>query len=165
MLVLALLVTAMVLYVFFVEPLWMVPLLERLTPNILYRVRATKPLVALSFDDGPNAEFTPQVLALLRQNGARATFFLIGERAERNPELVRRILAEGNEVGNHWCRDGTVLWQSEKGFVEGLERTERAIGVPLEGTKQEKDLTQRAQREERRGRGEGVEAQTAAKGA
>jgi len=145
------------LYVFFVEPLWMVPVLERLTPNILYRIGTTKPLVALSFDDGPNPQFTPQVLELLRQNDARATFFLIGERAEGNPELLRRILADGNEVGNHWCRDGTVLWQSEKGFIEGLERTERAI-------EEEKNLTQRMQREEHRD-GKGSEMQTTAKAA
>jgi len=122
------------LFVFFVEPLWMVPLLERMTPNILYRVRTEKPLVALSFDDGPNPEFTPQVLGLLEEYDARATFFLIGERAERNPELVRRILAEGNEVGNHWCRNGSVLLQPDKEFAEGLERTERAIGL-AEGRK------------------------------
>ena len=127
MLVVTLILTA--LYVFFVEPLWMVPLLERMTPNILYRARTKQLLVALSFDDGPNPEFTPQVLALLQQYDAKATFFLIGERAEGNPELVHRILAGGNEVGNHWWRDGTVLWQSERGFVEGLERTGKAIGL------------------------------------
>src|SRR5215468_2979173 len=123
MLVVTLILTT--LYVFFVEPLWVMPLLERMTPNILYRVRTKERLVALSFDDGPNPEFTPQVFALLHQYDAKATFFLIGERAEQHPELMRRILAEGHEVGNHWWRDGTVLGQSEKGFVEGLERTER----------------------------------------
>jgi len=126
-LILALPVATVVLYVFFVEPLWVVPLLEKMTPNILYRVKTKEPVVALSFDDGPNAEFTPQVLELLKENDAKATFFLIGERAERHPELVRRILAEGNEVGNHWCRDGSVLLQSDEKFLEGLERTERAI--------------------------------------
>ena len=64
-----------VLYVFLAEPLWMVPVLEKLTPNILYRVKMKERLVALTFDDGPNAEFTPQVLELLRQNDAHATFF------------------------------------------------------------------------------------------
>jgi hypothetical protein len=127
------LIVAVGLYVFFVEPLWVVPVLERMTPNILYRGKTNEPLVALSFDDGPNAEFTPQVLELLKQNNAKATFFLIGERAERNPELVRRILEEGNEPGNHWWRDGSVILQSEKGFVEGLERTERAIKVAERG--------------------------------
>jgi peptidoglycan/xylan/chitin deacetylase (PgdA/CDA1 family) len=57
--------------------------------------------VALTFDDGPRAEFTPAVLDLLRAAGARATFFLEGRRVERHPDLVRRMLAEGHELGNH----------------------------------------------------------------
>ncbi len=153
--ILALLVVTAGLYVFFVEPLWMVPALEKMTPNILYRVETKGRLVALSFDDGPNARFTPQVLDLLKQNDAKATFFLIGERAEQNPELVRRILAEGNEVGNHWWRDGGVLFQSEKEFVKGFERTESVIeSAALESKGGEKELTQRAQREEHREHGE-----------
>lgn len=79
-----------VLYVFLVEPLWVVPLLEQLTPQVTYRVRTNLPLVALSFDDGPHPVFTPQVLEILQRYGARATFFLIGDRAERHPEIVRK---------------------------------------------------------------------------
>src|SRR6516165_4531691 len=78
-------------YLFFAEPLWVLPWLERLTPNIVYRVRTDKPLVGLSFDDGPHPRFTPQVLEILGRYGAKATFFLIGERTLREPALVRRI--------------------------------------------------------------------------
>lgn len=116
------------LYVFLVEPLWVLPWLEWLTPGILYRVRTREALVALSFDDGPHAEFTPQVLEILERYGAKATFFLIGERAERHPELVERIRTAGHEIGNHYWRDGSVLGHSRKRFAEGLESTERAIG-------------------------------------
>lgn len=57
--------------------------------------------VALTFDDGPDPEVTPRVLDLLAAADARATFFLIGERARRHPELVRRIADEGHGIGNH----------------------------------------------------------------
>lgn len=57
--------------------------------------------VALTFDDGPHPEWTPRVLDALREKGARATFFVIGENARRHPELVRRIVEEGHEVGGH----------------------------------------------------------------
>ena len=57
--------------------------------------------VALTFDDGPDPQQTPGVLDLLARHGQRATFFLIGERAARHPDLVARIRAEGHEVGNH----------------------------------------------------------------
>ena len=57
--------------------------------------------IALTFDDGPHPVYTPQILDTLKEYGVHATFFLIGENAERNPELVRRILREGHEIGNH----------------------------------------------------------------
>jgi peptidoglycan/xylan/chitin deacetylase (PgdA/CDA1 family) len=55
----------------------------------------------LSFDDGPHPQYTPRVLDLLAANGARASFFLVGERAKQYPELVRRMVAEGHLIGNH----------------------------------------------------------------
>ncbi len=57
--------------------------------------------VALTFDDGPDPEVTPRILALLERYDARATFFCIGERAARHPELVRAIAARGHAIGNH----------------------------------------------------------------
>lgn len=58
-------------------------------------------LVALTFDDGPDGVFTPQVLDVLKRHGVRATFFLVGKRAAARPDLVRRMVAEGHEIGNH----------------------------------------------------------------
>jgi peptidoglycan-N-acetylglucosamine deacetylase len=57
--------------------------------------------VALTFDDGPNPVFTPRVLNILAQFGARATFFIIGRQAEQYPEIIRDIANAGHEVGNH----------------------------------------------------------------
>jgi peptidoglycan/xylan/chitin deacetylase (PgdA/CDA1 family) len=57
--------------------------------------------VALTFDDGPHPEGTPQVLEVLAQYQAKATFFLVGEQVSRRPELARRILAEGHTVALH----------------------------------------------------------------
>ncbi len=61
----------------------------------------SKDLVALTFDDGPNPEFTPKVLALLKKYNSKATFFLVGKNAEKHPELVQDILRQGHSVGNH----------------------------------------------------------------
>jgi peptidoglycan-N-acetylglucosamine deacetylase len=57
--------------------------------------------IALTFDDGPDPELTPRILERLAQHGARATFFCVGERVRRHPELARRILASGHALGNH----------------------------------------------------------------
>lgn len=57
--------------------------------------------VYLTFDDGPDPEHTVRILDLLALHGAKGTFFLIGRFAERSPEIVRRMLAEGHAIGNH----------------------------------------------------------------
>ncbi|MEO9891959.1 polysaccharide deacetylase family protein [Aurantibacter sp.] len=57
--------------------------------------------VSLTFDDGPNAEFTPKILELLEQYNAKATFFLIGKFAENHPNIVQDILKSGHSIGNH----------------------------------------------------------------
>jgi peptidoglycan-N-acetylglucosamine deacetylase len=59
--------------------------------------------VALTFDDGPDRRHTPAILEELRRLNAVATFFLVGHRAAAEPELVRRIVAEGHAVGSHSC--------------------------------------------------------------
>ncbi len=57
--------------------------------------------IALTFDDGPRKGTTDRLLDGLRERGASATFFLVGEEADMNPELVQRMKAEGHQVGNH----------------------------------------------------------------
>lgn len=64
-------------------------------------VDTTDPVVALTYDDGPDPEHTPGVLDALAGRGTRATFFVLADRAEAHPELLRRIAAEGHDVGLH----------------------------------------------------------------
>lgn len=58
-------------------------------------------IISLTFDDGPNKEFTPKVLHLLKKYNAKATFFLIGNQIEENQELVKEIIEQGHTIGNH----------------------------------------------------------------
>jgi peptidoglycan/xylan/chitin deacetylase (PgdA/CDA1 family) len=57
--------------------------------------------VALTFDDGPDKIYTPKILDVLKEKGARATFYLVGSQIVRHPDIVRRIYAEGHDIGNH----------------------------------------------------------------
>jgi cellulose synthase/poly-beta-1,6-N-acetylglucosamine synthase-like glycosyltransferase/peptidoglycan/xylan/chitin deacetylase (PgdA/CDA1 family) len=57
--------------------------------------------VALTFDDGPDPKWTPRILDILKANNVKAAFFLVGANAEEYPSLVRRIVDEGHEIGNH----------------------------------------------------------------
>ena len=120
--------------VFWIQPLVALRLFERITPNVIYRVRTDLPLVALSFDDGPHPTFTPEVLDILERHDAKATFFLIGERALHHRELVARIKAAGHEVGNHYYKNCPTFGHSDAEFLRYLQQTERAIG-PMEEPK------------------------------
>jgi cellulose synthase/poly-beta-1,6-N-acetylglucosamine synthase-like glycosyltransferase/peptidoglycan/xylan/chitin deacetylase (PgdA/CDA1 family) len=57
--------------------------------------------VAVTFDDGPDPRWTPQILDVLRKHRARATFFMVGSRVAERPDLARRVLREGHEIGSH----------------------------------------------------------------
>ena len=91
--------------------------------------------LALTFDDGPNASWTPRLLDLLDRYNARATFFLLGSRAAAQPDLVRRIAAAGHAVGNHsWSHPN--LSRTRAGRVrEELARTgdalQQILGAPV----------------------------------
>lgn len=70
-------------------------------PPVFWRVSTTSQTVALTFDDGPHPVCTPIILDCLRDAGAQATFFVIGQEAQRYPDLTRRIVAEGHALGCH----------------------------------------------------------------
>ncbi len=58
-------------------------------------------LMALTYDDGPNTAWTPQLMEVLEKHGVKATFFTIGKYAEQQPELLREVAAAGHAIGNH----------------------------------------------------------------
>ena len=83
--------------------------------------------VALTFDDGPNPKWTPRLLDVLGEQDVKATFFMLGRRAEAEPELVRRVAAEGHLIGNHsWSHPNLARsWTSR--VREELTRTSETL--------------------------------------
>jgi peptidoglycan/xylan/chitin deacetylase (PgdA/CDA1 family) len=91
-----------------------------------------RPQIALTFDDGPNPDWTPQLLDVLARQEIRATFFLIGQYAAAQPELVRRTHAAGHLIGNHtWSHPNlahpNLAHTSAKQTREELSRTSQQI--------------------------------------
>ncbi len=72
-----------------------------LCPTLYHQGEGTAHEVALSFDDGPDPDWTPKILDILKKANVKAAFFITGRQAEKYPDLVLRILKEGHEVGNH----------------------------------------------------------------
>ena len=65
------------------------------------RIDPDKPMIALTFDDGPSSIYTPAILDILKKHNSSATFFVLGTEAEQHPEILQRMVSEGNEIGNH----------------------------------------------------------------
>jgi peptidoglycan/xylan/chitin deacetylase (PgdA/CDA1 family) len=84
-------------------------------------------IVALTFDDGPVPVYTDSVLAVLRQEDVRATFFVTGNAVARNPDLARRILREGHELGNHSYSHQRMVLMSPSTVREEVEVTDSLI--------------------------------------
>lgn len=90
--------------------------------------------VALTFDDGPDPQWTPAMLDLLRGYGVKATFCLIGENVKAHPELVRRIVAEGHTLCNHtWAHEIDLGEQSPDVIRDNLQRTNDEIRRAMPG--------------------------------
>ena len=84
-------------------------------------------VAALTFDDGPHPVFTPQILDILKAKGVRATFFLVGREAERHPDLVRRIVAEGHVIANHTWDHPHLQGMAEDRFEFQIDHTNQVL--------------------------------------
>ncbi|MFD2328228.1 polysaccharide deacetylase family protein [Cohnella sp. GCM10020058] len=79
--------------------------------------------IAITFDDGPNAEFTPKMLDIFREEGGHATFYMNGNQIERYPDTARLVQAEGHEIGNHSFTHPNLTELDEEAVREELVRT------------------------------------------
>jgi peptidoglycan/xylan/chitin deacetylase (PgdA/CDA1 family) len=93
----------------------------------LTRIPVSGPYIAITFDDGPHASFTPRLLDLLRQRNLKATFYVCGNNAELYPDLLRRMIADGHEIGNHSYNHPNLGKMSQDQVRSQLSRTHEAI--------------------------------------
>jgi polysaccharide deacetylase family sporulation protein PdaB len=89
----------------------------------------SKPQVALTFDDGPDVQWTPQILDVLDQKGAKATFFVLGREVEKNPQIAARIVQEGHVIGNHGYSHTVLTRLSSSQISLELARANNAISA------------------------------------
>jgi len=88
----------------------------------------SNPLVAITFDDGPDPITTPLLLNLLFKHSVKATFFLIGNKSEKYPELVQEILAQGHEIGNHsYNHDVFLMLRSSKTLQDEIVKCQNVL--------------------------------------
>ncbi|MEA4900813.1 polysaccharide deacetylase family protein [Desulfitobacterium sp.] len=112
----------MILGISFMSRSISIPSLVR-TPGTYYMVNTQEKVVALTFDDGPDPNYTGFVLDVLAEKNVKATFFVLGENAQHYPELLSQIKAEGHEIGNH----GYSHTYNTNQFVKELAKTDQVI--------------------------------------
>lgn len=91
------------------------------------RAKTTRPLVALTFDDGPDPRYTGEVLKVLGSRQVRATFFMLGKRIEASPELAKQVHAAGHEIGNHSYSHPRMIFKSTAFVRDEIEKTDRLL--------------------------------------
>ena len=96
-------------------------------PSYAGNVDPTKPMVALTYDDGPSASTTPRILARLAEQGGRATFFMVGKQAERNMDIVKQMVEQGCEVANHTYDHTLMTKVAPEELASQLARTNQVI--------------------------------------
>jgi peptidoglycan-N-acetylglucosamine deacetylase len=110
-------------------PDWLIERLAQRYPGCLYQVHTQKRLVALTIDDGPDPASTPLILAELRRHQATATFFVITSRLPGHERLVRSLVAEGHELGNHFTQDRPSISLDPHAFEADLLEAHRDISA------------------------------------
>jgi len=100
---------------------------------VISRGKSGDQSVALTFDDGPDPLSTPDLLRVLSKHRVQATFFVIGEKASRHPELIQEILRQGHSIGNHtYTHDNLMLLKGSHHLLSEIEKTQnvlRELGV------------------------------------
>ncbi|MDI9337847.1 MAG: polysaccharide deacetylase family protein [Alphaproteobacteria bacterium] len=106
-----------------VTPFW----LDFLFPSLIFRIKTQEPKIYLTFDDGPTPKVTDDVLNILKNHNALATFFCLGKQVENYPELYLKIQENGHAVGNHTYAHPNAFKVSGKVFLENYNQARQVI--------------------------------------
>lgn len=94
---------------------------------MINEVPALQKVIAITFDDGPNPIYTPQVLEIFSEAGGKATFFMIGEQMSKYPEMVKKVAEQGHEIGNHTFTHPKLSQLTQEKCSEEIERNESLV--------------------------------------
>ncbi|WP_240613592.1 polysaccharide deacetylase family protein [Pueribacillus theae] len=103
------------------------PLQSKHPDKMIYKANTNQKVIALTFDDGPDRRFTPQILDVLNKHHVKGTFFLLGTRVEKYPDVAKRIQNEGHVIGNHTYWHPELTKTSVKNMKWEVKKNEEAI--------------------------------------
>jgi peptidoglycan/xylan/chitin deacetylase (PgdA/CDA1 family) len=114
------------LYFIYKPPAFLIRYFQRRWPDVLWDVPTSEKVVALTIDDGPS-QYTKEILQVLIENDANATFFVIGSQAQGNRIILEELITEGNELGNHAMNDEPSRSLSDSELTEQIQRVDHVI--------------------------------------
>jgi peptidoglycan/xylan/chitin deacetylase (PgdA/CDA1 family) len=111
------------------EPRWLLQALPGRYPDVVYYFPTKEPLIALTIDDGPDPDATSDILRLLAQHRAQATFFFLTDNIPGHEQLVWQTVREGHELGNHLTEDEVSARLDRADFAAKLSRSAKVLSV------------------------------------
>jgi len=109
------------------QPLTLAELRQKYRSTFVLNAPSSKKEVALTFDDAPDGIYTPKILDILKREGVKATFFVVGNRIEAHPDIMRRIVAEGHAIGNHSYNHANLPKLTDAEFRDQIRKTDELI--------------------------------------
>jgi len=114
------------LYIIYKPPAVLIRFFQRRWPDILWHVPTSRKVMALTIDDAPS-EFTTGIMQILKANGVTATFFIIGSQMAGREEILRDLIRNNNELGNHAMHDEPSWTLTEAELVEQIQAVQKRI--------------------------------------
>ena len=113
-------------YLIYKPPNFLISYFQRRWPDVLFRVSTTSKVIALTIDDGPS-EYTEEIMEVLKANGAKATFFVIGSQVAGREDTLKRLILNGNELGNHAMHDEPSRSLSDSTLISEMQTVDEMI--------------------------------------
>ena len=95
---------------------------QRLFPSLIWKINSSKKEVFITFDDGPTPEFTQWILNLLNSLDIKSTFFCVGEKAKKHPNIISEILQKGHSIGNHTFSHKNGWFLTLDSYIKEIEK-------------------------------------------
>ncbi|MEA5533929.1 polysaccharide deacetylase family protein [Crocosphaera sp. XPORK-15E] len=114
------------------QPRWLFKLIPKIAPGVKYFAETNEKIVAITIDDGPDSITTPTILETLATHQTHATFFLISERLKDNENLVKNMIKNGHEIGNHMVKDEQSIQLSIEEFEQQFLEADQTLNQLLD---------------------------------
>jgi peptidoglycan/xylan/chitin deacetylase (PgdA/CDA1 family) len=101
--------------------------LPQIFGRAVFSVQTPEPVLALTFDDGPDPRYTPEIARILSERGVKATFFMVGQAIQAHPDVVRQVMDQGHEIGNHTWDHRSLNFQGPQAIRHQIESTDQIL--------------------------------------